>query len=109
MMPTWAHWAAEGFHEGAVAEVAAAGGGAAMVKAVGVAGLCEQFFGLGGIVGIALHVGVIAEAAGGDDLAVEAWCRSRRRWCPTCRRGRRSRAWPGARARHSGFRCGRRC
>ena len=61
----------EGFHEGAVAEVAAAGGGACDGEAVGVAGLCEQLFGLGGIVGIGLDVGVVAEAAGGDDLAVE--------------------------------------
>ena len=61
----------EGFHEGAVAEVAAAGGGACDGEAVGVAGLCEQLFGLCGIVGITLHVGIVAEAAGGDDLAVE--------------------------------------
>ena len=61
----------EGFHEGAVAEVAAGGGGAGDGEAVGVAGLGEELFGLFGIVAIGLDVGVVAEAAGGDDLAVE--------------------------------------
>ena len=61
----------EGFHEGAVAEVAAGGGGACDGEAVGVAGLDEELFGLCGIVGVGLDFGVVAEAAGGDDLAVE--------------------------------------
>ena len=61
----------EGVHEGAVAEVAAGGGGAGDGEAVGVAGLGEERFGLFGIVGIGLDVLVVAEAAGGDDLAVE--------------------------------------
>ena len=99
----------EGFHEGAVAEVAAAGGGACDGEAVGIAGLCEELFGLFGIVGIGLDVGDCSRSRRGRRSGSRAWRRSRRRWCSTCRRGRRSRAWPGGRARHSGFRCGRRC
>ena len=89
----------EGVHEGAVAEVAAGGGGAGDGEAVGVAGLGEECFGLFGIVGIGLDVLVVAEAAWVRRSGSRVWCRSRRRWCSTCRRGRLNRAWPGGRAR----------